>query len=286
MSDAEASAFASFEEKWLAANPEQVTVALFLAPDARPRASAFGCLIHELEQAVFGLREAHIAEVKIQWWQQELLAAASAKPRHPVSTVLFADPLAAKIDAASWTALSEGASATLQLGAATDVESLLSNYSTMYAPIADVDAALFGGTSAEVPQIARLWTISHLLQALRHLPDASERLPVPLDLLARHELTRAALADAGPKREALLHDFLDRLAGALRAALAAAPSAPLGRRVRARLDLALMRTALRSGDPLRALMAQPGDARWKALWWSWREARRNARHSGESRNPF
>jgi len=277
MSDAEASAFASFEEKWLAANPEQVTVALFLAPDARLRASAFGCLIHELEQAAFGLREAHIAGVKIQWWQQELLAAASAKPRHPVSTVLFADPQSANVDAASWAALPEGAFAMLQLGAVSDMESLLSNYAAMYVPVARVDAALFGKSITEVPQIARLWTISYLLQALRHLPDAPERLPVPLDLLARHELTRAALADSGPKRETLLRDFLGRLADALRAALAAAPHAPLGRRVRARLDLALIQTALRSSDPLRALMAQPGDARWKALWWSWREARRSAR---------
>ena len=277
MADVASSAFASFDEKWLAANPEQATVALFLAPEARLRAAAFGCLVHELEQTAFGLREAHVADVKIQWWRQELLAAASAKPRHPVSTVLFADPEAAKVDAASWAALAEGAAAMLQRSAASaDMQSLLSNYAVFYEPVARVDAALFGGSAAEIPQIARLWATSHLLLALRHLPEAPERLPVPLDLLARHELTRAALTDTGPKREALLRDFLARLAGALGDALAASPSAPLGRRVRARLELALMRTALRSGDPLRALMAQPGAARWKALWWSWREARRAA----------
>lgn len=276
MADADASAFASFEEKWLTANPEQSTVALFLAPEARLRASAFGCLVHELEQAAFGLRETHVAELKLQWWRQELLASASGKPRHPISAVLFADPRTANIDAARWTALPDGALATLQLGAASDLESLLSGYAVVYESIAQLDAALFDVPRAEVPAIARLWSISHLLHELRHAPDAPERLPVPLDLLARHELTRAGLAQASSKRNALLRDFLARLAETLEAALANAASAPLGRRVRARLDLALMRNAQRAGEPLRALMAQPGAARWKALWWSWREARRSA----------
>jgi len=104
-----------------------------------------------------------------------------------------------------------------------------------------------------------------------------ERLPLPLDLLARHELTRAALAEATPKRSELMRDFLGRLAIALQSALTEAPRASLARRVRARLDLALMQSAARADDPLRSVMAQPGTARWRALWWSWREARASAR---------
>jgi phytoene synthase len=279
MSDQEASAFASFEEKWLAANPEQATVALFLAPGARLRASAFGCLIHELEQAAFGLREAHVAEVKIQWWRQELLAASSGRPRHPVSAVLFSDPAAATIDAAAWESLVDGALAMMQVGAASDIEALLAGYAPLYVPVARVEAALFDAPAGQAPAAARLWTVSHLLQALRHLPDAGERLPVPLDVLARHESTRGALSEPGAKRDDLLRDLLGRLAGATAAALGESPLAPLARRVRGRLDLALMQTAQRSGEPLRALLSQPGAARWKALWWSWREARRLANAS-------
>ncbi|HEX7914316.1 hypothetical protein [Rudaea sp.] len=276
MSDAQAGAFASFEEKWLAANPEQATVALFLAPDARLRSAAFGSLIHELEQAAFGLREAHVAEVKLQWWRQELLAAASGSPRHPLSAVLFADPQTAKGDVADWVALCDGALAVRHAGAASDMESLLSDYSALYAPIARIEAALFDASAAATTATAKLWTISHLLLALRHLADAPERLPVPLDLLARHELTRAALAESAPERSELARDFLGRLAAVLQSALAEAPRVPLARRVRARLDLALMQSAVCADDPLRAVMAQPGAARWKALWWSWREARASA----------
>ena len=278
MSEVQHGAFASFEEKWLAANPEQATVALFLAPAARLRASAFGCLIHELEQAAFGLREPQVAEAKIQWWRQELLAASGGKPRHPISAVLFADPQAAKVDAPDWMALCDGAIAMRHVGAASDLESLLSDYSALYAPVARIEAALFDAPVAATTAMARLWAISHLLLALRHLvADAPERLPVPLDLLARHELTRAELAEATPQRAGLVRDFLDWLATALQSALAETPCAPLARRVRARLDLALMQNALSADDPLSAAITLPGAARWKALWWSWREARAFAR---------
>ena len=277
MSEAQNGAFASFEEKWLAANPEQATVALFQTSDLRLRASAFGCLVHELEQAAFGLREAHVAEVKIQWWRQELVTAASGASRHPVSAVLFADPQAAKVDAVHWNELADGALTMLHVGAASDLKSLLSAYSALYAPVARIEAALFDAPAAQIAATATLWTISHLLLALRHLGDVPERLPVPLDLLARHELTRAALAEPAPKRRELVRDFVGSLADAASIALADVPSALVARRVRARLDLALMKFAQRADDPLRALMVQPGDARWKALWWSWREARAAAR---------
>jgi phytoene synthase len=85
----EDAAFASFERKWLEANPEQATVAVFLAPDERRRASAFGSLVHELEQTTFGVREPQVAAVKLNWWRQELIAAPARTPRHPIARELF-----------------------------------------------------------------------------------------------------------------------------------------------------------------------------------------------------
>ena len=90
MSD-EHSAFASFERKWLDANPEQAAVLVFLRPAQRRSASAFGSLIHELTQTVFGVREAQVAGAKLGWWQQELTGAAAGNPRHPISRELFGD---------------------------------------------------------------------------------------------------------------------------------------------------------------------------------------------------
>src|SRR5512146_700921 len=95
-------AFASFEQKWLEANPEQATVAVFLAPAERRRAAAFGSLVHELEQTAFGVREAQVAAVKLNWWRQELAAATAGASRHPIARELFDDERARKVDDSHW----------------------------------------------------------------------------------------------------------------------------------------------------------------------------------------
>src|SRR6478736_7727110 len=106
---ADDAAFASFERKWLEANPEQATVAVFLAPGERRRASAFGSLVHELEQTTFGVREPQVAAVKLHWWRQELVAAAAGAPHHPIARELFDDDRTRSVDQALWSSLIDGA---------------------------------------------------------------------------------------------------------------------------------------------------------------------------------
>lgn len=270
-------AFASFEQKWLAAYPEQAAVAVFLAPNERLRASAFGCLVHELEQAVFGLREAQAAAVKLAWWRQELIGACAGNPRHPVSAVLFADPRTQTVDPGSWPALVDGALAMLDQRNASNFTDLLGNYTALYTPVARIESTLIGGSPAQPNAIATLWTISHLLHALSISAEVSERLPLPLDLLARHGLTRSMLAQSGASRTTALRDYLGLLGQQASAALAQASGATLGCRVRARLDLAAIRQARRAVDPLVWLTAHPHAGRWISLWSAWNEARRLAR---------
>ena len=81
--------FASFEQKWLAANPENAIVAVFLPSAQRRLAGAFGSLIHELSSAAFHIREPQVAATKLAWWRQELADAAFGKPSHPVTQTLF-----------------------------------------------------------------------------------------------------------------------------------------------------------------------------------------------------
>src|SRR5258706_4600441 len=85
VSEASAAAFASFENKWLVAQPENALVAIFLPADQRQRASAFGSLVHELEQTAFHVREPQVAATKLAWWRQELADAATGNARHPIS---------------------------------------------------------------------------------------------------------------------------------------------------------------------------------------------------------
>ena len=270
-------AFASFEQKWLAAYPEHAAIAVFLAPAERSRTSAFGCLVHELEQAAFGLRDPQVVAAKLAWWRQELIGAAAGNPRHPISAVLFADPRAQAVDAKSWSSLTEGASAMLEQHSAANIDGLLDNYAPLYTAVARVESALFDEDPAQHDAVATLWTISHVLHALPTVAETDQGLRLPLDLLARHGLTRVALAQPGEGRTAALREYLDALSERASAALSQAADVTLARCVRARLDLVALGHARRAADPLQWLSLHPHAGRWASLWLSWNEARRRAR---------
>ena len=61
---ADASAFASFEQKWFAAHPEHEIASAFL-PRARRRAeNAFGCLVYEIDEVAAQIAEPQVAAAK------------------------------------------------------------------------------------------------------------------------------------------------------------------------------------------------------------------------------
>lgn len=268
-------AFASFEQKWLEANPEQATVAVFLAPAERRRAAAFGSLVHELEQTAFGVREAQVAAVKLNWWRQELAAATAGASRHPIARELFDDERARKVDDSYWANLIDGALAQLDVGAASALDESIATLAAFYRPVASLEAALVAGDAARSDTNARLWISSHMLRSAAAHPEHERTLP--LDLLARHGLARSRLAEPGPERAAALRDFLGLLHAEVDGALAQAAGASLGRRVRARLDRELMAKARDAADPAIILAEHAHGRRWRSLWLSWREARRLAR---------
>jgi len=264
-------AFASFERKWLEANPEQATVAVFLTADDRRRASAFGSLVHELEQTTFGVREPQVAAVKLNWWRQELIAAAAGTPRHPVACELSDDERARSIGGAFWSNLIDGALAQLDSAAASTLDDSISMLAQFYRPVASLEAALAAEETTQSDANARLWINAHLLLSAAQLGHDRA---IPLDLLARHGLARSALAEPSPARSALLRDYLGLVQDGIDSALAQAPRASLGRRVRARLDRELAAKARAAADPSAILAGHPGLRRWRSLWLSWREARR------------
>lgn len=271
-------AYASFEQKWLMDYPEQTAAAVFLAPSERLLVSAFGCLIHEIEKTVFGVREASVAAVKLAWWRQELLSAADGNPHHPISTVLFSEPRAQAVDARLWTELSDSSLRLLEPRSASNIDDQFDSNAALYTAVADIECVLFGGADAERQAVASLWTITHCLRTLAVMNVVEERLSLPLDLLARHGLTRSMLAQTSAARSAALREYLNALEVRARSALTQVSSATLSRRVRARLDLVRMGQAIRSPDPLLWLGEHPHAGRWNALWSSWSEARYLARH--------
>ncbi len=284
-------AFASFERKWLAANPEQVMVAPFVAPAARLRVAAFGCLVHELSAAAYEIREPEVAAAKLAWWAQELEVAATGHARHPVSHALF-DETAMAADRSLWPALAVGALKQVEAGACASLDELIERREPFSLAIADAESTLFLGGTANIDANAALWTLSSLVRALQHvaprqerLPQeglsqevlSQERLPLPLDLLARHGLTRSDLATESATRDALIKDYLSALRFEFAGAQGVASARTLAQRVRVRSDLALIARALKAPDAAVYMGSHPRSGRVRGLYDAWREARAIAR---------
>ena len=295
-SDDADTAFASFEQKWLAANPEQVMIAPFIAPAARLRVTAFGCLVHELETAAYEIQEPDVAAAKLAWWAQELEIAATGHARHPVTHALF-DEAARAADRSLWPALAVGALKQVEPHACASLDELIEQREPFSLAIADAESALFLDGSANIDVNAALWTLSALLRALRFIepePEPSldeprqansrpqesrvhERLPLPLDLLARHGLTRADLATPSPARNSLFREYLTALRFEIVGAQGVASARTLAQRVRVRSDLALIARALKAPDAVAYMGSHPSGGRLRGLFDTWREARALAR---------
>ena len=273
---AEIDAFSSFEQKWLDAHPGIAVASLFLKADDRRLANAFGCLAHELAEAALRIRETPVAAAKVGWWRDELAAAAAGQTRHPVTRQLFADGRSGTLGAAPWVLLADSALTLIDRPPPSDHAALLRQYRPLAAAITRVESLLAFGVANEddVENDATLWTIDRLARELPHATADADTLPLPLDLLARHGLTRADIGSATPQRTMMLRDHLDNLAASLREALVARIARPLYRRVTAANDARLVAAARSAPDPLECLRHGAPSRHWSNLWLSWREARR------------
>jgi phytoene synthase len=272
MSD-EDSAFASFERKWLEANPEQSAVLVFLKPGQRQRARAFGSLIHELTQTAFVVRETQVAAAKLSWWQQELMGAAAGNPRHPISRELFRDPRVAAIDVRLWRALIDGAIAQLDVSFPSDFEGMLASLSDFFGPVASIETQLADGDPSQFDAIAKLWICSHLLLVAQNASHFAERTSMPLDLLARHGASRADLVASSPAQIAVIKDFIGQVRDTMTENRRQISDGSLGRLVRVRVDRWLADRAVLADDPADYLSRHARNLRWRSLWWAWQEAR-------------
>ena len=281
MSD-EDSAFASFERKWLEANPEQSAVLVFLKPEQRQPARAFGSLIHELTQTAFMVREPQVAAAKLSWWQQELMGASAGNARHPISRELFRDSSA--IDPATWRVLIDGAIAQLDASFPSTFEDLLTSLSDFFGPVAAIETQLTSGTESQLDAIAKLWICSHLLLVAQNAPHVAERTSMPLDLLARHGISRADLAASSPIQIAVLKDFIGQVRDTITENRRRISDASLGRLVRARADCWLVDRAIRADDPADYLSRRARNLRWRSLWWAWQEARHLTSRSADPKS--
>ncbi|WP_300621455.1 squalene/phytoene synthase family protein [Dokdonella sp.] len=265
-------ALSSFKSKWGAAHPEFGLALTFVPARRRAPQSAFACLAFELEHAAFATRDAEPAAAKLQWWAEELVRAGRGEARHPLSQALAVHPAFASIASVRWYEVVRGALMQRDPEPAADRSALLDVYAELYRPLAAIESDLFG---VDAHARSRVAVASRALRETAAIADTlrAGRLPLPLDLLARHRLARGDLVQASPAQAAAIREWLSMLA----VELASVPAKRLGvvAAAQRRADRARARRAARAEEPLSAVGESLGRLPLATVWAAWRAGRRS-----------
>lgn len=193
----------AFTAKWQAAWPEQNILNVFVPAHERARCSAWGALLFELHDSLFGLEHDTVRQAKCLWWSQELLDMSAGGARHPLTRLLqsFSAPFGGMAEPMSELA-------DLVPVKAGQTAELFGRLTPLAQAVSDCEAALFGGSSTQTEAYCVIgqW----LIMRLPHGLTAFDRAMLPMHLLARHQ----ALADTETP-PALRRDWLQELHGVL-----------------------------------------------------------------------
>lgn len=273
----EAAPLASFEAKWSVAYPELPVALRFVAQQQRRTNSAFECLVHELEHAAFAIRDAEPAMIKLQWWAEEFTRLGTAAARHPLTQALVLQPGFVALPIAHWHEVIVGAMAQRDPEPAPDRAALLRGYAALYGPLGVVEAALFPAVSAAAS--AQVRTTARALRETATLAEAlgAGRLPLPLDLLARHRLARGDLARRSPQQVAMLREWLAALAADRLLPVDAGTRLGVLNAASASADRWRAALAAHTSDPLASLNAALARVPLRSVWAGWRAGLRSRR---------
>lgn len=247
---------AGFVEKWLQREPVFVQASLFVAPAQRALFAQWGALLFCLREAAFELSDPSVRLTKSGWWAQELLAITQLQAQHPLTQELMAFP------DAPWAGLSAALlqSASNSDRSVLDTGDALAQMMPLASATVAVEAALLGGEANAAAM--RLAAVHLLAQRLWRGQTADDAGRVPLQLLARHQISRNAIRE-GAAAPAIA-EYAREL---VLAAPESSASVPLFRRMQWVIDRALL-TRLAKGRPP---SSRPN---MLALWHLWHAARR------------
>jgi phytoene synthase len=258
---------------WRAASHARAIAWLFLRPDERIRFGGVAALQQEWLRAIRDINEPQVAMAKLGWWREEMQRAVAGEARHPLTQGLFADARIRAVPLPLWTAGVEAAVLAIDAPPAADVATQRAAVAPLAAAFAAQETCVAFGLGAVSDGSAAVWAAGILVANLRAL--ASEvghgRSPVPMNLLARHGLTREELLQDSPARRSALRDYVVELQRALADAAKIPAPLTLFRSVQLRSEQQSLRLALRNPDPLRGLHEQRSGLR--DVLKTWRAAR-------------
>ncbi len=266
---------------WHAARPARLACTPFLPAEDADAA----CALAALEQAVLAVladvREPTVAAAKLRWWVDEMVAVPAGTARHPLTQVLARHAAAGRVESALWKRPGEAALAVIAAATPADDAAQWAQALAVCAPWAALEAACWWGPDSDSDQAAQAAALAWLVGDLLRLPQRrlEQRLPLPMQRLARHALARDDLAADTPARRAAVREQCTAL-GVRAAAIRRANTAlPLLRGFDLRLDARALRQVARRADPLPDLArcrSQPGPFALLAAWQAARASRAGA----------
>ena len=265
-------ALASFEAKWALLQPELPLALRFCQAPIRPLISAFTCLSNEINHAAFHIVENEVATTKLKWWAEELTGLSVGKPRHPLTEVLARFELIRSVHANQWASVIHGAFFQREAQPASSANAMMAMYLRVLGPLAEIEARLNSKLAPDA--LAQAAARARCLHETARLNDLLERdrLPLPLDLLAKHQLSRAELAHPSESRVLALREHFAGLAASFDAVDRNGLSSLAAMRLSA--DHQRSRRAARARDPLDEITRNLDRLPLSSVWAGWRAARR------------
>lgn len=265
---------------WCGSHPQLEPAWAFLGADPRhPIYTAFAALEQEWLDAVYAIRESHVAAVKLQWWGEDLRLAQTGAARHPLTQALFADERARAIPARFWDEAMGAAMVALDPAPAADFPAQLAAARPLHGALARIETALWFGADANNGRAQAVASVQHGVALMRNFSSELDhgRSPLPMTLLARHGLNLGDLDKESPARSTALRDQAQALRQALDETDKMAGPLSLFRSLQARLDRRALRAAGKAADPLQSLYKGQGGLRGLLDAWSaartWHRAR-------------
>jgi phytoene synthase len=171
---------------------------MFLPPPRRAAITAFYAFCREVDDVVDEARDPSVASAKLHWWRQEVAAAFSGRPTHPVTQALMPLAEAHRIEAGHLNAVIEGCQTDLEQTRFLDLPALERYCHLVAGVVGEVAANIFGRTQGATVQYAhRLGLAMQLTNIIRDVGDDARRgrVYLPVSELQRfdvkaHEILR------------------------------------------------------------------------------------------------
>lgn len=264
---------ASYLDACLRQRPELRLGLPYLPLADRDALIALACLEQQFLDAIYGITDTAVAASKLHWWAGEFEQAAAGHARHPLTHALFANARAQAVVPEAWIAPIGAGLILREAAPASDFATQLAYFEPFHAALAKLENSYWFAAESDFARAARTATLGHMLAALGRIAEPTTALPVPMDLLARHAISREHLAMPSPQRQALLNDQIGNLEQAFRDAATLGGPLSLFRALTERMDKQQVQRAQRAPDAIQELQPDRRRPQLGMAWFAWRTAR-------------